>query len=186
MQAAAVRKTSEALTQLMELQSPTAVKITPAVGQPRHFNPLKDAYLEQVLDIHEIMVGDTVKVIRGASIPADGRVRHGDILVDESMVTGESVPVLKTPGSLVLGGTMCVESGFDAMDEESGLVRQESVGAAFVEVTGVGSSTALSKIIELVHRAQTQAVPIQTFADEVSAVFVPVVCTIAVITYLVW
>ena len=186
MQALAVRKTSEALTQLMELQSATAIKITPALAQQRPFNPLKDAYREQVLDIQEIMIGDTVKVIRGASIPADGKVRFGEILVDESMVTGESVPVLKTPGSLVLGGTMCVESGFDASDEESGLVRKESVGAAFIEVTGVGSSTALSKIIELVHHAQTQAVPIQTFADEVSAVFVPVVCTISVITYLVW
>lgn len=186
MQAAAVRKTSEALTQLMELQSPTAVKIIPAKAQRSLFNPLKDPYLEQVLDINEISVGDLVKVIRGASIPADGRMLFGEIMVDESMVTGESMPVLKTTGSLVLGGTVCVESGVDCSDEANGLVQKDSVGAAFIEVTGVGSSTALSQIIELVQRAQTQAVPIQTFADKVSAVFVPVVCTVAVITYLVW
>lgn len=186
MQAAAVRRTSEALTQLMELQSPTAVKIAPLRAQQQPFNPLKDAYREQVVDIHEISVGDTVKVIRGASIPADGRVLYGEVSVDESMVTGESVPILKTPGSLVLGGTICVESGVDTSDEESGLVQKESMGAAFIEVTGVGSSTALSQIIELVQHAQTQAVPIQTFADQVSAVFVPAVCTISVITYLVW
>jgi len=184
MQAAAVRRTSEALTQLMELQSPTAVKITPLQAQRKLFNPLRDAYREEVLDTHEILAGDMVKVIRGASVPADGRVLYGEISVDESMVTGESVPILKSPGSLVLGGTICVESGgVDTDDEDS---QKENVGAAFIEVTGVGSSTALSQIIELVQHAQTQAVPIQTFADEVSAIFVPAVCTISVITYLIW
>ena len=186
MQAAAVRRTSEALTQLMELQSPTAVKITPLQGPRQKFNPLRDAYREEIVDIHEILVGDTVKVIRGASIPADGRVLYGEISVDESMITGESIPILKTPGSLVLGGTICVESGVDASSEESGRIQKDSVGAAFIEVSGVGASTALSQIIELVQHAQTQAVPIQTFADQVSAIFVPAVCTVSILTYLVW
>lgn len=185
MQAAAVRRTSEALTQLMELQSPTAIKITPQQQQQRGqqqqhyqqrtFNPLVDPYLEEVVDIQQVSVGDTVKIIRGASIPADGRVMFGEISVDESMVTGESLPVLKTKGSVVLGGTICVESG-----------SMESAGAAFVQVTGVGSSTALAQIVQLVQQAQSRAVPIQAFADQVSAIFVPTVCTISLITYLVW
>mmetsp|Transcript_1437 Transcript_1437/g.1930 ORF Transcript_1437/g.1930 Transcript_1437/m.1930 type:complete len:564 (-) Transcript_1437:28-1719(-) len=85
------------------------------------------------------------------------------------MITGESIPILKTPGSLVLGGTVCVESP-----------------GSFVEVTGVGANTALSQIVQLVQDAQTRQVPIQNLADTISAVFVPTVCTISVLTFLLW
>jgi copper chaperone CopZ len=185
MQAAAVRRTSDALTQLMQLQSPTAVKIT-SRNTEGPFNPLVDPYDEETVDIKQVLIGDVVKVIRGASIPADGKVMFGEISVDESMVTGESVPVLKTPGSVVLGGTICVESGMMGVVEDDEEKAGDSVGAAFIQVTGVGSSTALAQIVKMVQEAQSKAVPIQAFADEVSAVFVPAVCTISLITYLVW
>jgi copper chaperone CopZ len=184
MQAAAVRRTSDAITQLMELQSPSAIRVQlqhPDVTCPSVWNPLMDPYLEEIVPINEVKVGDMVKVIRGAAIPVDGIVLHGDISVDESMMTGESSPVLKTKGSVVLGGTVCVESN---VEESDGAAHR--VGAAFVQVTGVGSSSALAKIVQLVQQAQTRAVPIQSFADQVSAIFVPTVCAISLVTYMVW
>jgi P-type Cu+ transporter len=186
MQAAAVRRTSDAITQLMELQSPSAILVKPQnpdATSPSVLNPLVDPYVEEIVPIQEVKVGDMVKVIRGAAIPVDGIVLHGDISVDESMMTGESSPVLKTKGSVVLGGTVCVES---SMEEEGSKEDANRVGAAFVQVTGVGSSSALAKIVQLVQQAQTRAVPIQSFADQVSAIFVPTVCAISLITYMVW
>ena len=180
LQASAVRRTSEALTRLMQLQSKTAVKVTPLSKDPSAgFNPWVDPFSEAVVSIQEIQKGDVIKVIRGSSIPADGRVLFGAMSVDESMVTGESMPVLKTSGSDVLGGTICVES------DESG-AHDSSVGASFVQVTGVGSDTALAQIIQLVQDAQTRSVPIQTFADTVSSIFVPSVCLISLLTYMTW
>lgn len=160
----------------MKLQSPTATKVTPGsrTTDPDKFNPLVDHYREETLPIEEIYEGDLVKVIRGSSIPSDGRIKYGEMSVDESMVTGESMPVLKTPGSDVLGGTVCVETG------------EEGSGAVFVEVTGVGADTALAQIIELVQDAQTRSVPIQSFADSVSAVFVPTVCVVSLLTFMTW
>ena len=132
-------------------------------------------------------------MIRGASIPVDGCVLFGDIAVDESMMTGESLPIVKMKGSMVLGGTVCVESSSNrqrnALSPSSGSILNPSpgsVGAAFIQVTGVGSSSALAKIVDLVQQAQSRAVPIQSFADQVSAIFVPTVCAISLITYLVW
>jgi Cu+-exporting ATPase len=117
MQAAAVRKTSQALTQLMQLQAKTAVKVTPVnvdtndttgtgtdtsdTGGTLKFNPLVDPYHEAVVPIQEVQAGDVVKIIRGASIPADGKVIAGEISVDESMVTGESLPILELRLSVV-------------------------------------------------------------------------------------
>jgi Cu+-exporting ATPase len=176
MQALAVRRTSKALSELMKLQSSTAIRISPtsSSAQSDGFNPLHDSYQEETVPICNVQKGDLVKVIRGSSLPADGRIKFGEMSVDESMVTGESMPVLKTPGSDVLGGTICVETG------------SEGSGAVFVEVTGVGSDTALAQIIQLVQDAQTRAVPIQSFADSVSAVFVPSVCIVSLLTYMTW
>ena len=169
LQALAVRRTSEALTRLYQLQSKTAVKVSFSVEKAA-FDPLENQYTEAIVPIEEVCKGDVIKVIRGASIPADGQVLFGAMSVDESMVTGESMPVLKTPKSVVLGGTICVESS--TSDQE-----RKGTGATFVEVTGVGSSTALAQIIQLVQDAQTRSVPIQTFADTVSAIFgKPVPC----------
>jgi Cu+-exporting ATPase len=160
MNSLAVRRTSEALTKLMNLQSKQAIRVTPKLRQESDasmsstssWDPTKDPYDEEVVDIRLVQPNDTVKVLRGASIPADGVVSHGEMTVDESMITGESIPVLKMPGSIVLGGTVCVEA------EDA---------AGFVHVTGVGSSTALAQIVQLVQDAQTRQVPIQSFADSI-------------------
>jgi Cu+-exporting ATPase len=171
MQAVAVRRTSQALTQLLELQAKTAIQVTP-LSPTDHFDPSRYPYRETVVPIQNIGAGDIVKVIQGTSIPADGIVLVGEMSVDESMVTGEAMPVLKFIGASVLGGTVCVEAG--------------SEGASFCQVTGVGAQTALAQIVQLVHDAQTRTVPIQTFADSISALFVPAVCSISVVTFLVW
>jgi P-type Cu+ transporter len=145
---------------------------------------LKDPYKEAVVPIEQVHAGDIVKVIRGAAIPADGFVLFGEISVDESMVTGESMPVLKTPGAIVLGGTICIEGciGGGVLEADP----DRDVGGAFVQVTGVGSDTALAQIVQMVHAAQTRAVPIQSYADRVSSIFVPTVCCISLLTFLVW
>jgi cation transport ATPase len=189
MQAAAVRHTSDAITQLMSLQTPSAIRIIRSASQHQQqqnvysgtFNPLTDPYIEEIVSLRDLAVGDMVKVIRGASVPVDGCVLFGEIAVDESMMTGESMPVLKCKGSVVLGGTVCVESSSNASTAAF-----DSVGAAFIQVTGIGSSTALAKIVNLVQQAQTRAVPIQSFADQISAIFVPTVCAISLLTFFVW
>lgn len=162
LQAAAMQRTQNGLERLMALQSRTAVRV---LGS---YNPQQEPYEEETVPIQDVVVGDLLKVIRGASIPTDGVILQGEMDVDESMVTGESVPVLKLEGSVVLGGTMCRD------------------GTGFVSVTAVGAETALSQIMRIVQEAQTSSVPIQTMVDQVTEIFVPVVCTIALVTYLVW
>ncbi|KAL3913609.1 MAG: hypothetical protein SGILL_006419 [Bacillariaceae sp.] len=172
MQTLAVRRTSQALTHLLQLQPRTAIKIV-APASSKNWNPLKNPYNEEVVDVMSIQTGDFVKVLKGASIPADGMIRFGEMAVDESMITGESVPVLKTKGAVVLGGTICSEAGQEA-------------GACFVQVTGVGANTALSQILQLVQDAQNRQVPIQNLADTISGYFVPSVVLLSVITFMVW
>jgi P-type Cu+ transporter len=154
------------------------------------FNPLYDPYVEKIVPIREVKSGDLVKVVLGASVPADGIMAFGELSVDESMITGESLPVLKTPGSSVLGGTVCVESCSEMQLISSNPaitpVVASGIGAAFIRVTGVGSSTALSQIIQLVEDAQTRTIPIQSLADRISAVFVPAVIVISMLTSLLW
>eukprot|EP00531_Pseudo-nitzschia_arenysensis_P006506 CAMPEP_0116157054 /NCGR_PEP_ID=MMETSP0329-20121206/23146_1 /TAXON_ID=697910 /ORGANISM="Pseudo-nitzschia arenysensis, Strain B593" /LENGTH=821 /DNA_ID=CAMNT_0003654149 /DNA_START=437 /DNA_END=2902 /DNA_ORIENTATION=+ len=172
MQTLAVRRTSQALTQLLKLQPKTAIKII--VPTTKKWNPLNnDPYKEVTVPITGIEKGDYVKILKGSSIPADGIVRFGEMTVDESMITGESSPVLKTTGAVVLGGTICSEAGQEA-------------GASFVEVTGVGSNTALSQILQLVQDAQNRQVPIQDFADKVAGIFVPTVVILSILTFLIW
>lgn len=193
LQALAVRRTSLALSQLMQLQAKTAIKVIPITKQTEGdtaslfdgFHPLRDPFREEILPMSQIQRGDWVKVVKGASVPADGRIVFGEVSVDESMITGESLPTFKGPGSTVLGGTICVESS-----SQSGLLvegdPENEIGAAFVEVTGVGSETALARIVQLVSDAQSAVVPIQSFADTVSSIFVPAVCTVSLVTFLVW
>jgi len=175
MQTLAVRRTSQALTHLLKLQPKTAIKIEfPTVKNNKKWNPLNnDPYKEEILPTTAIRKGDFVKILKGSSIPADGIIRFGEMTVDESMITGESSPVLKTPGAVVLGGTICAEAG-------------QKAGASFVEVTGVGSNTALSQILQLVQDAQSRQVPIQNFADKVAGIFVPTVVMLSVLTCVTW
>jgi len=184
MNAMAVRKTSQALTQLMKLQAKTAIKIS--IGSsvdPSSWNPLQDSYSENVVPIQQVKPGDIVKILRGANVPADGIVLHGELTVDQSMITGESIPVLKSPGDNVLGGTICAETG--TTSEGNG--RDNALtAAAFVRVTGVGADSALSQIVQMVQEAQSQQVPIQKLADGIASVFVPVVVVFSLLTFLAW
>lgn len=175
LQRLAVRRTSQALTKLLGLQPKTAIQVISPAGADTssNWNPLEDPYQEHVVPLRSIKEGDLVKILKGSSIPADGLVLFGEMSVDESMITGESIPVLKTKGSIVLGGTICAEAS-------------QSSGAAFVKVTGVGAATALSQIVKLVQDAQNRQVPIQSLADSIAGIFVPTVIVISLLTYMVW
>jgi Cu+-exporting ATPase len=118
--------------------------------------------------VDDVRVGDHVLVRSGERLPVDGEVVDGSSYVDESMLTGESVPVRKTAGARVTGGTV------------------NGTGALTFRTTGVGADTALSRIIRLVEDAQASRPPIQGLADRVVAVFVPVVLIIAAVTFAAW
>lgn len=147
-------KTSEAIKKLMNLRPKTAVVIR------------GDAELTVPLD--DVMPGDLVLVRPGASVPVDGVVVEGISSVDESMLTGESLPVEKQPDSPVTGGSLNGE----------GLLK--------FRVTRVGEDTALAKIIKLVEEAQSRKAPIAKLADIISGYFVPAVLGIAVLASLIW
>ncbi|XP_042494053.1 copper-transporting ATPase RAN1-like [Macadamia integrifolia] len=153
-------KTSDAIKKLVELAPATAILLVKDTGGK--------CIQEREIDALLIHPGDTLKVFPGSKVPADGVVVWGSSYVDESMVTGESKPVLKEVDSLVIGGTM------------------NSHGALHVQATKVGSSTVLSQIISLVETAQMSKAPIQKFADFVASIFVPTVVTISLLTLLGW
>jgi len=120
------------------------------------------------IPVRAVQLGDIVLVKPGEQIPVDGEVVEGASAVDESMLTGESVPVEKHPGDDVFGATM------------------NAMGALQVRATAVGSDSALARIIHLVEQAQGSKAPIQGLADQIAAVFVPVVFGVATLTALAW
>ncbi|HSG25526.1 MAG TPA: copper-translocating P-type ATPase [Anaerolineales bacterium] len=154
LEARAKGQTSEAIKKLMGLQAKTA-------------RIVRDGE-ELEVPSDEVVVGDLVLVRPGEKIPVDGVVVEGRSTVDESMLTGESLPVSKGPGETVIGATL------------------NKVGLLKFEATKVGKETALAQIIRLVEDAQASKAPIQQLADKVSSVFVPVVIAIAAVTFLVW
>ncbi len=126
------------------------------------------AGLEADVPVDEVIVSDMVIVRPGEKIPVDGVVIEGRSAVDESMLTGESLPVEKGPGDPVIGATL------------------NKLGSLKFEATKVGRETALAQIVRLVEEAQGSKAPIQKLADQVSAIFVPVVLAIAAVTFLAW
>ena len=154
LEAVAKGKTSAAIKQLMGLQPKTA-------------RVLRDGE-EVEVPVDEVEVGDRVRVRPGEKIPVDGRITEGNSAVDESMLTGESLPVDKYPGDTVIGATV------------------NKTGSFWFEATRVGSETALAQIVHLVEQAQGSKAPIQNLADRISAVFVPTVVGIAVLAFLAW
>jgi len=133
----------------------------------------KDAHIirdgkEFEIPVDQVQLGDIVIVKPGGKFPVDGVVLEGRSSVDESMLTGESLPVEKSPGDPIIGATL------------------NKLGLLKFEATKVGKDTALAQIIRLVEEAQGSKAPIQKLADQVSAIFVPVVIAIAVITFLFW
>ena len=154
LEARAKGKISAALKKLPQLAPTTACRLTD--GE------------EQNIPIEQVGVGDVLVVRPGESIPVDGVVRSGDSAIDESVFTGESLPVDKTPGDPVTAATM----------NQSGMLT--------IEATRVGAETALSRLIQLVYTTQQSKPPIQRAADAVTNVFVPIVTAIAVVTFFVW
>ncbi|MBN2003520.1 MAG: copper-translocating P-type ATPase [Anaerolineae bacterium] len=154
LEARAKGRTSEAIKKLMGLRSKTA-------------HVVRDGQ-EQEVPVDDVRVGDLVLVRPGEKLPVDGVVVEGRSSVDESMLTGESLPVEKGPGSAVIGATL------------------NKLGLLKFEATKVGKETALAQIIRLVEEAQGSKAPIQRLADRISAVFVPAVIAIALLTGLVW
>lgn len=154
MERRSMKKTASAVKKLMELSPDTA-------------SVLRDGK-EYTVPTAEVGVGETLLIKAGAKIPLDGVVTKGDSSADEAMLTGESLPVPKTVGSEVIGGSINLN------------------GVIYVKVTRVGGDTALSKIIKFVEDAQSKKAPISKTADKVAGVFVPAVIAIAVISAAAW
>jgi Cu+-exporting ATPase len=153
-EALAKGRTSEAIKTLMGLQAKTALVIRD--GQ------------EMTIPVEEVAVGDTIVVRPGEKIPVDGEVIEGQSSVDESMLTGESIPVEKQAGAHVFGATI----------NKNGILK--------LKATKIGKETALAQIIKVVEEAQGSKAPIQRIADKISGIFVPIVVGIAVLVFLVW
>ena len=154
LEARAKGQTSEAIRKLMGLQAKTALLVRN--GQ------------EVEVPVDEVQVGDILLVRPGSTIPVDGRIVEGRSAIDESMITGESLPVNKTLGDEVIGSTI------------------NKTGAFKMETTAVGKGTVLAQIVRLVEDAQGSKAPIQRLADYISSIFVPIVLGIAAVTFVVW
>lgn len=153
-EAKAKGRSSEAIKKLMGLQAKTAIV-------------LRDG-IEKEIPLEEVVIGDTILVKPGEKIPVDGEVLEGTTAIDESMLTGESLPVDKVSGDVLYGSTI----------NKNGFIKMTA--------TKVGRDTALAQIIKVVEDAQGSKAPIQRLADQISGVFVPIVVAIAAITFLVW
>ncbi len=153
-EARAKGRASQAIRKLLELGAQTAQVLVDGV--------------ERQTPIDAVQVGDVMVVRPGEKIPTDGVVIAGESAVDESMATGESLPVNKRPGDEVIGATL----------NQDGLLR--------VRATRVGKDTFLAQVVRLVEQAQGTKVPIQAFADRVTAVFVPIVIAVALLTFMAW
>jgi Cu+-exporting ATPase len=147
-------RASKAIEKLLDLQAKEATVL-------RDGQPVK-------VPVEQIQVGDIIMVRPGEKVALDGMVVEGSSSVDESMVTGESIPVEKQPGANVIGATINMSGTFN------------------FRATKIGKDTLLSQIIELVERAQSSRAPIQKFADQVSSYFVPTVLILAILTFDVW
>ena len=154
LEARAKGQTSEAIKKLMGLQPKTA-------------RIIRDGK-EVDIPVEEVLVEDTVVVRPGEKIPVDGIVKEGKSAVDESMITGESIPVKKRAGDEVMGATI------------------NKTGSFKFQATKVGKDTALAQIIKLVQDAQGSKAPIQRLADVISGYFVPIVISIAIATFVIW
>jgi len=154
LEALAKGKTSQAIKKLMGLQPKTAIVI-------------RDGKEEEI-PISDVKVDDVIMVRPGEKIPVDGIVIEGHSSVDESMITGESIPIEKTLDSKVIGGTI------------------NKTGSFNFKATKIGKDTVLAQIIQLVQDAQSSKAPIQKLADYIASYFVPIVLIIALITFFIW
>jgi len=154
LEALAKGKTSEAIKKLLKLQAKTALVLRKGK--------------EMEIPVEEVIVGDLVIVKPGEKIPVDGIIQEGHSSVDESMITGESIPIEKSKKDKVIGATI------------------NKTGFFKFKATKVGKDTALAQIIRLVEQAQVSKAPIQKLADQISAYFVPAVAIIGVLAFIIW
>lgn len=149
-------KTSLAVRQLLELTPPTAWVIREGNNTERE------------IAISDVQLADHLRVRPGGKIPVDGMILEGNSAIDQSMITGESLPVTKSPGDKVIGGTL------------------NTTGSFIMVAENIGTDTILSQIIDLVVQAQRSRSPIQKIVDRVSAIFVPIVILLALLTAAIW
>lgn len=154
LEARSKHKTGEAIEKLIGLQAKTAIVIRGGK--------------EIEIEISEVVTGEIIVVKPGMKIPVDGKIIEGSTSIDEGMITGESIPVDKKIGDIVIGATINKQGSFR------------------FEATKIGSETMLSQIIKMVEDAQGSRAPIQALADKISSIFVPIVLIIATITLFVW
>ena len=170
-EAAAVITTLVLLGQVLELkarnQTSSAIKSLLSLA-PKTARRISADKTEEDVTLDQIQPGDLLRVRPGEKVPVDGVVVEGSSTVDESMVTGESMPVAKRAGELVIGATI------------------NGTGTLIMKAERVGSETLLSQIVQMVSEAQRSRAPIQRLADRVSAYFVPAVILIAILTFIVW
>jgi Cu+-exporting ATPase len=170
-EAAGVIVTLILLGQVLELRarSQTGAAIRKLLGMaPKSARRIRKDGTEEDVSLESVQVGDRLRVRPGEKVPVDGVVLEGTSAIDESMVTGEPIPVEKTPGQKVVGATV------------------NSTGTFIMRAEKVGSETLLSRIVAMVAEAQRSRAPIQKLADTVAGYFVPAVVLIAVLTFVVW
>eukprot|EP01025_Chloroclados_australasicus_P021671 TRINITY_DN22727_c0_g1_i7.p1 TRINITY_DN22727_c0_g1~~TRINITY_DN22727_c0_g1_i7.p1 ORF type:complete len:1004 (+),score=157.35 TRINITY_DN22727_c0_g1_i7:25-3012(+) len=160
LEAAAKGRTSQAIAKLLQLAPEQAILVT--------MDDKMQVTSEQYVQSQLIQKTDSLKVLPGARVPADGIIIRGHSYFDESMITGESQPIEKQEGGELIGGTVNTGS------------------VVYMKASRVGSDTALQQIVRLVENAQLSKAPIQAFADRVSAVFVPIVVSCALLTFIAW
>ena len=169
-EAAAVIITLVLLGQVMELRarSKTGSAIRALLDLAPKTARLVDENGERDVALDTVQVGDRLRVRPGEKVPIDGRVLQGKSNVDESMVSGEPIPVEKAKGASVIGGTI------------------NGTGSILIEATGVGEETLLARIVQMVASAQRSRAPVQNLVDRISAVFVPAVVVVAVVAFIAW